>query len=84
MVKADRATRARAPGGSFIWPNTSAAFDNTELPSEVLASAMLVEQVVAFAGTFANACKHRGRTRFFSNVVDEFLDEHGFTDARTN
>ena len=28
MVKPDKATRARAPGGSFICPNTNVAFDS--------------------------------------------------------
>ncbi len=27
MVRPESATRARAPGGSFIWPNTSAHFE---------------------------------------------------------
>ena len=38
-VRPDRATRARAPGGSFIWPNTSATLDPSEigLPSASLA-----------------------------------------------
>ena len=30
MVRADRATRRRAPGGSFIWPNTMAVCVMTE------------------------------------------------------
>ncbi|CAB4818523.1 unannotated protein [freshwater metagenome] len=29
MVRAERATRRRTPGGSSIWPKTSAAFSNT-------------------------------------------------------
>ena len=29
IVSADSATRSRTPGGSSIWPNTSAAFSNT-------------------------------------------------------
>jgi hypothetical protein len=39
IVRPDSATRARAPGGSFIWPNTSATFDPSEiaLPSASLA-----------------------------------------------
>ncbi len=32
MVRADRATRSRAPGGSFIWPNTMAVCVMTERP----------------------------------------------------
>jgi len=31
-VSADSATRERAPGGSFIWPYTSAVLLSTELP----------------------------------------------------
>ena len=29
MVRAERATRRRAPGGSFIWPKTRQAFSRT-------------------------------------------------------
>src|ERR1044071_8459467 len=32
-VSADSPTRWRAPGGSFIWPNTSDVFDSTAQPS---------------------------------------------------
>jgi hypothetical protein len=39
IVSADSATRWRAPGGSFIWPNTIAVFESTELPSNSFASA---------------------------------------------
>ena len=33
IVRADRATRRRAPGGSFIWPNTIAVLSSTDLAS---------------------------------------------------
>ena len=36
MVRPDRATRRRAPGGSFIWPNTRAVFSIT--PDSVISS----------------------------------------------
>ena len=39
-VSADSATRARAPGGSFIWPKTSAAFESTVPPSPSFDSAI--------------------------------------------
>ena len=32
MVKADRATRKRAPGGSFIWPKTMHVCESTLRP----------------------------------------------------
>ena len=37
-VRADRATRWRAPGGSFIWPYTSAVFESTDSPVDSLDS----------------------------------------------
>ena len=41
MVRAERATRRRAPGGSFIWPNTIATLSSTWafLPAESMYSA---------------------------------------------
>ena len=36
IVKAERATRSRAPGGSFIWPNTITVFSMTLLASAAL------------------------------------------------
>src|SRR5215470_8818216 len=39
MVSAESATRRRAPGGSFIWPNTITVWSMTRLPvSPILAS----------------------------------------------
>ena len=44
MVSPDRATRRRAPGGSFIWPNTSTALSSTAAfsPSGVVYSASFI------------------------------------------
>ena len=32
IVRADRATRSRAPGGSFIWPKNITVLSMTDLP----------------------------------------------------
>ena len=44
QVSAESATRARAPGGSFIWPNTSAHFDLT-LGSGFFGSALTLDSM---------------------------------------
>ena len=59
-VRPDRPTRARAPGGSFIWPNTSAHFEPSVEPLFFLGPCYsgfyhLVIEVVAFAGALADA-----------------------------
>jgi hypothetical protein len=79
MVRPDSATRARAPGGSFIWPNTSA-------PSNLRRSAVAVGvlgdnagvdqfviEVVAFAGALTHAGEHRVTAVALGDVVDQFL-----------
>ena len=53
------------------------------------AAAMLVDagfdhfviEVVAFAGTFTDACEHRVTTVRLGDVVDQFHDENGLADA---
>ncbi|KAG5456660.1 MAG: hypothetical protein BJ554DRAFT_3541 [Olpidium bornovanus] len=72
MVRPVRATRARAPGGSFIWPKTSAALDS---PSN------LITPVVSLTGTLSNAGKHRVTSVRLGNVVDELLDKHGLANS---
>src|SRR5687768_2377779 len=66
MVRPERATRARAPGGSSIWPNTRAE--------------ELVIEVVAFAGALADAGEHAGAAVALGDVVDQLLDQHRFAD----
>ena len=60
MVRADSATRRRAPGGSFIWPNTM------QVCSITLAAGLadfgflhFEPEVGSFAGSFADAREHR-------------------------
>jgi hypothetical protein len=47
MVSAERATRRRAPGGSFIWPNTMQVCSMTLRPvSPILASCISSQRSV--------------------------------------
>ena len=53
MVSADSATRSRVPGGSSIWPKTSAVcVDHAGLGH-------LQDEVVALTGALADAGEHR-------------------------
>ena len=84
---AGRPTRIRAPGGSFIWPNTSAHFDFT-FESGLCGSALTFEfdefviEVIAFARALADACENRIAAMGLGDVVDQLLDEHRLADAR--
>ena len=85
-VSPDRPTRARAPGGSFIWPYTSAHFEPLALPflARVLVHAgidHLVIEVVALAGALADAGEHRIAAMRLGHVVDQLHDQHGLADA---
>ena len=85
-VRPDRPTRARAPGGSFIWPYTSAHLEPAALPAlaRVLVHAgidHLVIEVVALAGALADAGEHRIAAMRLGDVVDQLHDEHGLADA---
>ena len=77
----------RAPGGSFIWPNTSAHFDFT-FGSGLCGSALTFEfdefviEVVAFARALANAREYRIAAVRLGDVVDQFLNQYGFADPR--
>ena len=60
IVRADRATRRRAPGGSFIWPNTMHVWSMTLRPvSPIFGFLHFQPQVGAFAGPLADAGEHR-------------------------
>ena len=67
MVRPDRPTRSRAPGGSFICPYTSA----TELEDARLLE--LEVEIVAFAGPLAHAAEDRPAAVALLHVVDELL-----------
>ena len=77
----------RAPGGSFIWPNTSAHFDFTfeigmmRVGVDLRLDELVIE-VVALAGALADAGEHRIAAVGLGDVVDQLLDEHGLADAR--
>ena len=61
IARAERATRMQAPGGSFIWPYTSATsgFAEVLLVDDANSSDISLVEIVAFAGTLADA---RGNT----------------------
>ena len=86
-VRPERPTRARAPGGSFIWPYTSAHFEPSVEPPclvRVLVDARLdhlVIEVVAFARALADAGEHRIAAVRLGDVVDQLLNQHGLADA---
>jgi hypothetical protein len=84
MVRADSATRARAPGGSFIWPNTIAVFEMHRLavgfacrPTRVISCQRSLPSRVR-SPTPANT---EYAAVLLGDVVDELLDEHGLADA---
>ena len=77
MVSADSATRRRVPGGSSIWPKTSAVcVDDAGLGH-------LRDEVVALTGALADAGEHRGTTEVLGDPGDHLLDEHRLADAGT-
>ena len=76
IVSALSATRSRTPGGSSIWPNTSAVFAIT--PD----SGHLQEQVVALAGALPHAGEHRHAAVLLGLPADHLLDDHGLAHAR--
>ena len=82
MVRADRATRRRAPGGSFIWPKTMTVFD------DVLAGSWRRSGLPAFParGRCLRGCVRRRRRtpssrRAAGDAGDEFLNDDGLAEA---
>ncbi len=76
IVSPDSATRMRAPGGSFIWPNTSIVLS---MHARFL---HLQPQVVALARALAHAAERRQPAVLLGEVVDQLLDQHRLADAR--
>ena len=79
-VRPDRPTRARAPGGSFIWPKTSAHLEPAVEPlflGSLLTPELdhLVIEVVALARALADAGEHRIAAVRLGDVVDQLLDD---------
>ena len=86
-VRPERPTRARAPGGSFIWPYTSAHLEPLVEPPAFFGSMLtprldhLVIEVVALARALADAGEHRVAAVRLGDVVDQLHDQHGLADA---
>ena len=56
LVRAERATRSRAPGGSFIWPKNMTVLSMTDLPVAADLGLLHFEpEVVPLAGPLADA-----------------------------
>ena len=75
MVSADSATRSRVPGGSSIWPKTSAVL------SMHAGLGHLEDEVVALTGALTHAGEHRGTTEVAGHPDDHLLDEHRLAHA---
>merc|ERR1719356_1105610 len=71
-----RATRARAPGGSFICPYTRATLD-------VLSFNHLIVQIVTLTGSFSYSSKYRVTSVGFGNIVNQFHNQDSFADSST-
>src|SRR3954467_13626808 len=87
IVRPDRATRRRAPGGSFIWPYTSAVLLIT--PDSVISSQRSLPSRVRSptpANTDPPPAAHAGEPRqaavLLRDVVDQLLDQPRLADAR--
>ena len=74
MVRPASATRRRAPGGSFIWPKTSAVLSMTP-DSFISSQRSLPSRVRSPTPRTPTAAVLRG------DVVDELLDDDGLADA---
>ena len=82
MASAESATRARAPGGSFICPYTSThwLFARSSVLDDARLDHLVVE-VVPLAGALADAGEHREAAALLRDVVHELHEEHGLADA---
>jgi hypothetical protein len=74
-VRAERATRARAPGGSFIWPKTSAVLEMTGAPVSSLDSLISRKRSLPSRVRSPTPAKHRDAAVLLGDVVDELEDE---------
>src|SRR5215471_12966508 len=75
-VRPDRPTRARAPGGSFIWPYTSAHFDPALEPWFFFGSLLTPDSIT-------DTGEHRVAAMGLGDVVDELHDDNGLADPGT-
>merc|ERR1719247_2587245 len=81
-----RPTRARAPGGSFIWPYTSAALEPPAAPWPgflITPPCIISWYIVALAGALADAGEHRVPAVLQRDVVDQLHDDHRLAHAST-
>ena len=75
MVSPVSPMRARTPGDSFIWPNTSTVLESTP------ESCISCQRSLPSAGALAHASEHRHALVDGPDVADELLDDHGLADA---
>jgi hypothetical protein len=75
MVRRDRRTRRRVPGGSSIWPNTRAVSFRTPCLFHLDPEGRCPRGYAHHTG------EHRGATEVTGDTGDHFLDEHGLADA---
>ena len=82
MVRADRATRRRAPGGSFIWPNTIAVCDEDRAAGVAdLGFLHFQPEVVALAGPLADAGEHRVTAVLAGDAGDQLGEDDRLAQA---
>ena len=78
MVRADRATRSRAPGGSFIWPKTMhGLLDDAAAGVADLGFLHFQPEVVALAGPLADAGEDREAAVGAGDAGDQLGEDHG-------
>ena len=80
IVRPDRPTRRRAPGGSFIWPKHERDLVDDSAVAR-LRLAHLEQEVVALARALADAGEHRHAAVLAGEVRDQLLDQHRLADA---
>ena len=82
MVRADRATRRRAPGGSFIWPKTMAVcVDDRAAGVADLGFLHFQPEVVALAGPLADAGEHRVAAVLAGDAGDQLREDDRLAEA---
>ena len=84
IVRADRATRRRAPGGSFIWPNTMAVCSMTRAAGVADFGLLHFQpEVVAFAGPLADAGEYRVAAVLAGDAGDQLGEDDRLAQAGT-
>ena len=84
IVRADRATRRRAPGGSFIWPKTMHGLvDDAAAGVADLGFLHFEPEVGAFAGPLADAGEHRVTAVRAGDAGDQLGEDDRLAEAGT-